>query len=216
MLNEILQQLQGRANPDYVHAMARFGINTESAWGISVTELRKFAKPFRNNHQLALELWASGIHEARILATIIDDPAQLTEVQMDTWVKDFDSWDICDQSSCNLFDKAPFAHVKALEWAQREPEFEKRAGFALIAALAWHRKNEPDEFFLQFLPSIQEQATDPRNFVKKAVSWALREIGNRSAALRPVAIHCAEDLLLLDTTSARWIARDALRELRKK
>jgi 3-methyladenine DNA glycosylase AlkD len=209
---EMLARLKALANPRNVEGMARFGINPEGTLGVSVADLRRLARGQRD-HDLALGLWASGIHEARILAALIDDPALLTEDQMDAWVEDFDSWDVCDQVCLNLFDKTPFAAAKAVEWAARPEEFVKRAGFALMASLAWHDRQAPDALFLAFLPVIQREATDPRNYVRKAVNWALRQIGKRNPALRATAVAAAEEILQIDAQSARWIARDALREL---
>jgi 3-methyladenine DNA glycosylase AlkD len=181
--------------------------------GISVPALRKLAKEIGQDHQLAQELWGSGIHEARILATMIDPPGQVTEAQMEAWVEDFDSWDVCDQCCLNLLRKTPLAHQKAVEWSGREQEFVKRAGFALMATLAVHDKKAGDEAFIAFLPLIQKEAVDGRNFVKKAVNWALRQIGKRNLALNRAAIRTAEEIRQLDSKSARWIAADALREL---
>lgn len=210
----ILSELKSLGTEKNRQGMARFAIKTDKAFGVSVTTLRQLAKPYKKNHQLALELWQTGYHEARILAAIIDDPTQVTPEQMDAWMQDFDSWDLCD-TTCSLFDKTPYAVAKIKEWTQLEPEFQKRAGFALLAELAWHSKTEPDETFRQFLPTIEHEAWDERNFVKKAVNWALREIGKRNPALRTDAIACAERILQQDSKAARWIARDAIRELNK-
>ena len=194
--------------------MARYGIDTSRAVGVSVTELRRIARGLGRDHELAAALWASGVHEARILASLVDEPARVSEAQMDAWVADLDSWDVCDGVCGNLFDRTPFALAKAVEWSAREPEFEKRAGFALMAWAAVHRKDLPDSAFGSLLPVIREGATDDRNYVKKAVSWALRQIGKRSLGLNTRAIRTAERLERMDTRSARWIASDALRELR--
>ncbi len=212
-VSKIIHDLQKMGNDKHKAGMGRFGINTKRAFGISVTELRKYGRSYRKKHELALALWATGWHEARILAVIIDDPAQVTAKQMDEWVKDFDSWDVCDQACTGLFDKTPYAVTKAVEWSDREPEFEKRAGFALMAGLAWHSKTEPDETFLAFLPLIEKEAIDDRNFVKKSVNWALREIGKRNRALYSRAIETAQRIKIMDSPSARWIASNALREL---
>ena len=194
--------------------MARYGIDTSSAVGVSVTELRRIARGLGHDHELAAALWASGVHEARILASLVDEPARVSEGQMDAWVADLDSWDVCDAVCGNLFDRTPFALDKAVEWSAREPEFEKRAGFALMAWAAVHRKDLPDAKFASLLPLIHGGSTDDRNYVKKAVSWALRQIGKRSAELNARAIRTAEQIERTDARSARWIARDALRELR--
>lgn len=212
---EIIIELKKLGKEENRAGMARFGIETDKALGISVTELRKFGRPYRKNHQLALELWRTGIHEAQQLANIIDDPAQVTEAQMEEWVKDFDSWDVCDGACTGLFDKTSLARQKIGEWSQREPEFEKRAAFALLAGLAWHSTDEPDQTFVDFLPLIKREATDERNFVKKAVNWALREIGKRNKQLNQAALQTAEEIKQLDSKSARWIAADAIRELSK-
>jgi len=193
--------------------MARFGINTENACGVSLTALRQLAKDIGRDHALALQLWRSGLHEARLLASIIDDPARVTERQMERWVKDFDSWDICDVCCSNLFDATPFAHRKAVEWAARDEEFVKRAGFAMMAALAVHDKAAPDAAFEKFLPIIRREATDARNFVRKAVNWALRQIGKRNLRLNRKGVAAAKMIRRIDSKAARWIAADALREL---
>lgn len=210
---DMVSHLKSMANPENVAGMARFGINTENTLGISMPLLRKLAKQTGSDHDLAVLLWATGIHEARILAALVDEPERVTKSQAEKWVKDFDSWDVCDQVCANLFDRTSFAYDKAIEWSGRRDEFVKRAGFALMACLAWHDRDAPDEKLSQFLPAIVREATDERNFVKKAVNWALRQIGKRSAELNGMAIATAEEIAELDSKSARWIARDALREL---
>jgi 3-methyladenine DNA glycosylase AlkD len=201
-------------DPSRVEGMARYGIRTDHAVGVTVTELRRLARGLRPDHELAAALWATGVHEARILACLVDDPALVTDTQMDAWVGGFDSWDVCDAVCGNLFDRTPFALSKAIEWSRREPEFERRAGFALMAWAAVHRKELPDRAFAAFLPRIREASTDDRTCVKKAVSWALRQIGKRSRELNTEAILAAEQIGRIDARSARWVARDALRELR--
>ena len=193
--------------------MARYGINTQKALGITVTQLRTVARTIGRDHALATGLWESEIHEARLLATMLDEPARVTEAQMEAWVHDVDSWDLCDQLCGNLFDRTRFAFRKAVEWSSREDEFVKRAGFALMACAAVHRTDVDDEQFEVFLPVIRAEATDDRNFVKKAVSWALRQIGKRSPELNRKAIATAEQIRRIDARAARWIAGDALREL---
>ena len=193
--------------------MGRFGIHAQKAFGVSTPKLRALAKRIGRDHSLARELWKTGILEARGLASLIGDPAELTEALMESWVKDFDSWAVCDAACCNLFDKSRFAWRKALEWSRRDREYVRRAGFALMAALAVHDKTARDEKFLRFLPAIRRAASDDRNFVKKAVNWALRQIGKRSRRLNREAIAMARRLRALDSRSARWIAADALREL---
>jgi len=209
----IIQKISSLADPEAVKGMARFGINTGNAYGVSVYALRKIAKETGKDHTLAQRLWASGIHEARILASLIDEPEKVTGAQMENWVKDFDSWDVCDLCCSNLFDQTELAHQKVLEWSEREEEFVKRAGFALMAALSVHDKKAADEDFLKFLPIIKREATDNRNFVKKAVNWALRQIGKRNLNLNEMAIEAAEEIRQIDAKSARWIAADAIREL---
>ncbi len=213
--SEVLARLQKDANPKNVEGMARFGISAKNTLGIPIPVLRSLAKEIGKSHTLAQDLWKSGIHEARILAAFVDEPTEVTEQQMDAWIKDFDSWDVCDQVCANLFDRTRFAFAKAAQWVGHEQEFERRAGFALMAALAWHDKAATDTQFEPFFVLINKYATDERNFVKKAVNWALRQIGKRNASLHPKAIACALEIEKLDSKSARWIAKDALRELRK-
>jgi len=211
---EIIKTLKSHSNPKNVAGMARFGINSKNTLGVSIPVLRKIAKENGKNHTLAGELWNSGIHEARILASYVDDPENVTEKQMDDWVADFDSWDVCDQVCSSLFDKTPFAHRKAAEWSRRKEEFVKRAGFAMIAALAIHDKQAADSAFVKFLPIIKRESVDERNFVRKAVNWALRQIGKRNKRLNAAAIKAANEIEKIDSKAAKWIAKDALRELR--
>lgn len=174
IVSEILDQLKATFSPANIEGMRRFGITADKAFGTSKPDLRKIARPFRKQHALALKLWREGYLETRIMAAWIDDPPKVTEHQMEAWVKEFDSWDICDQCTSSLFCKTPFAWDKALEWSNRLPEFEKRAGFALMAALAVHDKKAPDANFLPLLERIKTETDDGRNFVKKAANWALR------------------------------------------
>jgi len=211
--NDIIQQIKSLSDPEAVKGMARFGINPENTYGVSVYTLRKMAKEVGKDHALAQQLWSSGIHEARMLACYIDEPEMVTGAQMESWVKDFDSWDVCDQCCSNLFDQTELAHGKATEWSDRGEEFVKRAGFVLMAALAVHDKKAVDEDFIRFLPIIKRESTDNRNFVKKAVNWALRQIGKRNPNLNQMAIKAAEEIQQIDSKSARWIAADAIREL---
>jgi 3-methyladenine DNA glycosylase AlkD len=211
--DQIIQKLKSLANPKNVEGMARFGICPNNTLGISVPVLRDIAREAGKDHQLVQELWASGIHEARLLACFVDKPELVTESQMEGWVKNFDSWDVCDLCCANLFDRTKFAHQKAAEWSGREEEFVKRAGFTLMAAIAVHDKKASDADFLKFLPIIKRESTDERNFAKKAVNWALRQIGKRNASLNKMAIKTAEEIQKIDSKSARWIAADALREL---
>jgi 3-methyladenine DNA glycosylase AlkD len=211
---QVLAELKKFSSPANVKGMARFGINPANTLGVSIPILRGIAKSHRLDHALALELWETGIHEARILAAFVDDPKQVTESQMEIWVKDFDSWDVCDQVCSGLFDKIPSAYRKAVQWSKRPEEFVKRAGFVLMACLALHDKKSEDEAFEKFLPIIIREANDDRNFVRKAVNWALRQIGKRNNYLRVKAMKVAQELSESDSKSARWIGKDALRELK--
>lgn len=210
----ILDRLRALESPKDREGMARFGITTDKAFGVSLYVLRDMAKEIGTNHELALALWATGYHEAQLLAGIIDDPKQATSEQLDDWVAEFDSWDICDQACSNLFDKTPFAYEKAFQWVEDEREFVRRSGFVMMAALAVHDKQAGDEKFEQFFPLMKKYATDDRNFVRKAVNWALRNIGKRNLTLNVRAIEVAEEIKAINTKSARWIASDALRELK--
>jgi 3-methyladenine DNA glycosylase AlkD len=201
-------------DPSRLEGMARYGIRTDRAVGVAVTELRRLARGLVPDHELAAALWTSGVHEARILASLVDDPALVSEAQMDAWVSDLDSWDVCDVLCGNLFDRTPFVLDKAVEWTGREPEFERRAGFVLMACAAVHREDLADAAFAGLLPTIREASTDDRTYVKKAVSWALRQIGKRSLGLNAKAIRTAEQIGRIDASASRWVARDALRELR--
>jgi 3-methyladenine DNA glycosylase AlkD len=210
----LIAALRQHANAGNVAGMARFGINPAGTLGVPMPVVRKLARQAGRSRVLARELWASGIHEARILATLVDDPARVTPAQMDRWARAFDSWDVCDQACQNLFRYTPHAFAKAAEWAHAEQEFVRRAGFALMAGLAVKDRNAADSQFEALLPLIAEAAGDGRNFVKKAVNWALRQIGKRNPRLRQAAIRTAEAIRRQDSPSARWIAADAFRELR--
>jgi len=211
----ILKKLKSLDNPKNAARMARFGINPNNAYGISIPVLRKMAMEIGRDHPLALELWESGVHEARILAGMIDDPALVTEPQINRWAEGFDSWDVCDQACMNLFRNTKFAYAKCHELCSREEEFVRRTSFALMAALAAGDKKAPDEGFVRFLPLIKKASVDERNFVMKAVNWALRQIGKRNKNLNWKAIAAAKEIQTLNpnSKSARWIASDALREL---
>lgn len=215
-IKNILTTLRAQANPANVAGMARYGINTRNTLGVSIPFLRQLARGYRGQHELALALWATDVHEARLLATLVDDPKQVTAAQMEAWVKDLDSWDLCDQLCNNLFRRMPHARAKALLWAKRKPEFIRRAGYVLMATLAVHDKTATDADFEAFFDAIRAGATDERNFVRKAVNWALRQIGKRNAVLRKRALQVAEEISRMDSKSARWIAADALRELRAR
>jgi len=212
-LEVILAKLRSMSNPKAVEGMARFGINPKNTYGVSIPTLRAMAKAIGRDHALAQQLWSSGVHEARILATMIDSPRSVTEEQMEQWVRDLDSWDVCDQCCSNLFDKTEFAYQKAVEWSKRKEEFVKRAGFVLMATLAVHDTKAKDEEFVKFLPLIKGESTDDRNFVKKAVNWALRQVGKRNAVLNKEAIKTATEIQKVNSKSAKWVASDALREL---
>ncbi|MGO9230513.1 MAG: DNA alkylation repair protein [Bryobacteraceae bacterium] len=211
-----IAELQAQANPANVAGMARYGIATDRALGVPIPILRAMARRAGKDHALAAALWASGIHEARILATMVADPARLTAAQMDRWTRDFDSWDVCDQACQNLFRCTPHACAKAVQWSSATREFVRRAGFALMAGLAAQRNPIGDTQFEDFLKLIEGAATDDRNMVKKAVNWALRQIGKRNGRLLKKAIAAAERINCLDSRAARWIAKDALRELRAR
>jgi 3-methyladenine DNA glycosylase AlkD len=212
-VKDVLDKLQSKAKPEQLAGMAKYGITVEQRLGVSVPDMRKLAKELVRDHKLALDLWRTGIAEARIVAGMVGDPAKLTEEQMDEWVKGIDSWDVCDQVCMNLFEKNQLAWKKIVDWSEREEEFVKRTAFSLIACLAWHDKKASDENFIELLPVIIREATDERNFVKKAVNWALRNIGKRNLNLNEAAINAAKEIKRLDSKAARWIAADAIREL---
>lgn len=212
----IIAEMKSKADPKAVEGMARFGISSKNTLGLSIPTLRSMAKKVGKDHQIAQALWKSGIHEARILAAFVDDPAKVTGAQMDNWVAEFDSWDVCDQVCSDLFDKTPFAHQKALQWSGRHEEFVRRAGFTLMAALAVHDKAAPDAAFTRFFGAIEKGSADQRNFVKKAANWALRQIGKRNLRLNRAAVKVAERISKMDSPSAKWVASDATRELRSE
>jgi 3-methyladenine DNA glycosylase AlkD len=212
-VKNVLDELQSKAKPDQLAGMAKYGMTVERRLGVSVPDMRKLAKELGRDHELALDLWRTGIAEARIVAGMVADPAKLTEGQMEEWVKDIDSWDVCDQVCMNLFEKSELAWKKIIDWSEREEEFVKRTAFSLIACLAWHEKKASDEKFVELLPVIMREAADERNFVKKAVNWALRNIGKRNVRLNEAAISTAKEIQRLDSKAARWIAADAIREL---
>jgi len=209
----IISTLHANANPNTVKGMEHYGIKVLKAFGVSLPFLRDIAKHYQNDHPLAIQLWDSGFHEARMLATMVDDASQVTEAQMEAWVLDFDSWDICDQCCSNLFDKTPFALKKLMEWTFRDEEYVKRAGFVMMACLAVHSTNLPDTVFEGFLPVIVRESTDPRNFVCKAVNWALRQIGKRDMILYAKALEISRTLANSTDKTARWIGNDAVKEL---
>jgi len=212
-VKDVLDKLQSKAQPEQLKGMAKYGMTMEQRLGVSVPDMRKLVKEIGKDHKLALDLWRTGIAEARIVAAMIDDPVKLNEEQMEDWVKGINSWDVCDQVCMNLFEKNQLAWKKIVDWSEREEEFVKRTAFSLIACLAWHDKKACDEKFIELLPVIIREATDERNFVKKAVNWALRNIGKRDLNLNRAAINAAKEIQQLDSKAARWIAADAVREL---
>lgn len=211
--DSVIADLQQLASPEFRTGMARFGIVNETALGIKVPVLRAYAKKAGKNHPLALQLWETRIHEARLLAIFMADWKLVDEQLMEQWLKDFNSWDICDQCCGELFDKTPLAFQKAAEWTTRTAEFEKRAGFVMMAELAVHDKKADNAAFESFFSLMIRHADDDRNFVKKAVNWALRKIGKRNQFLRTAAIAVALEIQQQPSKSAKWIAMDALREL---
>jgi 3-methyladenine DNA glycosylase AlkD len=209
----ILAELRSLGSEENRAGQARFGINTVRAYGVSIANLRPMARRLKRDHALAAALWKTGVHEARILAAFVDEPAKVTPAQMDAWVAEFDSWDLCDQVCSNLFARTPQVEKKITKWAKDKREFVRRAAFALLAAHAVHGKKVSDRDLLAFLPLIEEYSTDPRNFVRKAVNWALRQIGKRSLALHAPALALAEKLAASEDKTARWIGGDAAKEL---
>lgn len=210
--DEVMSKLEALGRPDQLDGMARFGIVGTGRLGVSMSDIRKLAKEIRKSHEISLKLWNTKIPDAMILAAIVDDPAQMTKEQLELWVVDINSWDVCDQL-CMTMDKLRFAPELVKEWAVRDEEFVKRAAYALIACLAWHAKDAPDDDFIIYLDIIKAGATDERNFVKKAVNWALRNIGKRNIALNKEALVAAREMSKMDSKAARWIAADAIREL---
>jgi 3-methyladenine DNA glycosylase AlkD len=212
---EVLAHLRSVASEHYRVGMLRFGIPNDNAVGIPVGILRDLGKTLGRNHDLAHALWADGLYEARMLACFVADPAKTTPGMMDAWCKDFESWAICDTACFHLFDRVPHAWKKVKSWAKRKPEFERRAAFALLASLALHDKKSSDEPFMDCLPLVEAAADDERNFVKKAVSWALRAIGGRSPILHSATIELATRLAASDDPTRRWIGKDVLRDLKR-
>lgn len=215
-IKNILKELEKNSNPEDKYGMERFGIKTSKTFGVRIPVLRGLGKKIGINHELALKLWEEGYRETKILAGLIADIGQVDNKLADSWIKDFESWEDCDQTCMTLFWKLPTAFEKAIEWSARKKEFERRAGFALMAVLAWKDKNTSDTKFINFFPIIKQYSTDERNFVKKAVNWALRQIGKRNLALNQKAIKVAEEILKIENKTAKWIAQDALRELRSE
>jgi 3-methyladenine DNA glycosylase AlkD len=211
--NEALAWLAKRGTRRNVLGMARYGIVARRAFGVSVGTVQSLAKRLGKDHALAAALWASGWFEARLLAAFVEDPERVTRRQMDAWAAGFENWADCDTVCFHLFDRTPFAWAKVRQWSRSPREFVKRAGFALMAVLALHDKAAPDKRFLALLPLIERGARDERNFVKKAVSWALRSIGQRSSALNKAALKVARRLALSELAASRWVGHDAARDL---
>lgn len=215
-VEKVLEYLELHSRPEAIEGMQKYGITPEQAYGVSIPDLRALAKSIGRDHELALSLWEKDTRETRILASMIDEVGKVTEKQLDEWAEDFDYWEICDQCCMNLFEKTSFSKNRALEWSSSDEEYVKRAGFVLMARLAVSNKKAADEFFDEFFPIIERESTDERNMVKKAVNWALRQIGKRNLVLHKKAIECAESIAKLDSKSAKWIASDALRELKSE
>lgn len=214
-INSIIEKLKSSGSEKNIAGMARFGISSVNTLGVSMPEIRALAKSIKKNHPLAIELWESGIHECKILAALTADPTLTTPIMMDSWVAEIDSWDVCDQACFNLFDKTPYAKEKVYYWAESDEEFTRRAAFALLAGMAVHWKRVPDAEFVPYLDLIIKYSFDGRNFVKKAVNWALRQIGKRSFMLNDLALETCESIMSKypDNKAAQWIAKDAMREL---
>ena len=211
---QIVEEIKKRTSSENMAGMSRFGINTDKAFGVTVKDIKLITKPIKKNHDLALQLWNSGIHEAKIIASLLDEYDKVTEEQMELQVLDFDSWDVCDLTCNNLFVYTPYCEKKIFEWARRVEDFVKRAGYVLIACSAVHHKEWSDEKFMSFLPLIEEGINDERNFVKKAVNWALRGIGKKNKVLNAEAVKFAEGFISNESKTTRWIVNDAIRELK--
>ena len=211
--NEVLAWLKRRGSQRTVEGMARYGIKAKLVFGVQMGTLGSLSKRLGKDHALALELWESGWYEARLLAALVDDPQRVTRRQMNAWAASFENWADCDTACFKLFDRTPFAWEKARQWSGSPREFVKRGGFALMACLALHDKSAPDKKFLAFLSLIEKGARDGRNFVKKAVSWALRSIGRRNLGLNAAALTMARRLALSEEAAPRWVGKDSLREL---
>src|SRR6202012_4108036 len=213
---EVIDLLKQKSNPVHLEGMKRYGIDNSKALGVSMPKVRQLAKEIKKDQALSLALWETDIHECRILASMIGNPKLVTPAQMDKWVADFHSWDVCDQVCGNLFDRTEFAIDKAVEYSASKEEYIKRAGFVLMAEFAVHNKKADDDEFLQFFPIIEREAWDDRNFVKKAVNWALRQIGKRNKMLHQLAIETAKRIAQQGSKPAKWIAKNALDELEKR
>jgi 3-methyladenine DNA glycosylase AlkD len=211
--DRVLAELRGLGTQRNIDGMAHFGIRAENVFGVSKSLLDDLAKRIGKNHSLAVELWSTGNHDARILAGLIADPLLITSSLMDLWIRDFNNWDVCDGTCCHLFVFAKPAWSRALLWSKRKDEFQKRAGFALVAYLAYRDKSAADAQFEKFLKIIERESSDDRNFVRKAVNWALRNIGKRNLRLNRAAVASALRIRKSESRAARWIAADAIREL---
>jgi 3-methyladenine DNA glycosylase AlkD len=211
--NALLTELYAHTNPKNVAGMARYGITSKNVLGLTAPYLRQLRRSIGTDHELALQLWSSGVYEARILAAMIADPARMTASLMTAWAREFDNWAICDGVCIHLFNRTAAAHRVASAWSRRQPEFVRRAGFTMMATLAVHDKDAGDAVFKAYLRRIMQTATDERNGVKKAINWALRQIGKRNMALNEAAVRTAKTIQRLESAAARWIAADALREL---
>jgi 3-methyladenine DNA glycosylase AlkD len=213
LVTEVLSRLRSMQNPEAVEAMKRQGVTPRAALGVSPAQMKQVAAEIGLDRLIAQQLWASGIHDARVLASMVDDPARVTPKQMERWVRDFDSWALCDACCFNLFHKTPFAYAKAVAWSARKEEYVKRAAFSLVAALAVNDVKAEDSEFLRFIPILKREAGDDRPIVRKSMGWALKEIGKRNKALRKVALETAKELDRMEAKAARWIAADVLKEL---
>jgi 3-methyladenine DNA glycosylase AlkD len=210
---EVMAWLKKAGSPQAAAGLSRYGLPTERAFGVSVAALRQYAKAIGTDHELALKLWKTGWLDARILASFLADPGKVTPTMMDDWCREFDNWGTTDTACFTLFDRSPHAWKKAVQWIKRKPEFERRAGFVLMACLAAHDKTARDAAFLKFLPLIEKGASDERNFVKKGVSWALRHIGHRNKKLHGAAVKTATRLSMSEDATERWVGKDALKDL---
>ena len=213
LVTEVLSRLRSMQNPEAVAALARQGVTPRAALGVSPAQMKQVAAEIGLDRLIAQQLWASGIHDARVLASMVDDPARVTPKQMERWVRDFDSWALCDACCFNLFHKTPFAYAKAVAWSARKEEYVKRAAFSLVAALAVNDAKAEDSEFLRFVPILKREAGDDRPIVRKSMGWALKEIGKRNKSLRKIALEAAKELDRMEAKAARWIAADVLKEL---
>lgn len=212
---EVLDWLKKTGSPKAAAALARYGLPTDKAFGISVAALKKYAKEIGPDHALALKLWDTGWLDARILAAFLGEPDRLTLSQMNAWCRDFDNWGTTDTACFALFDRSPLAWTVVPKWVSEQGEFQKRAGFVMIACLAAHDKTARDAAFLKCMALIEKGASDERNFVKKGVSWALRHLGHRNAGLHAAAVKTATRLSKSSDATERWVGKDALRDLQR-